>query len=238
MNVMRIFLAFILVVSSVPVFPQAADVAAVSAAGDANIVPADKESRIVVGDIININVFPAQEFSREVTVQPDGTVEMSLVGSIKVEGLTILELETSLVDKLSKFIANPQVTVNIRRFALHKVSVIGDIHSPGHYDYRAGMKILDLVAVAGGILDNAKLNRVRVLRRNPSSGDKKSFTVNFKAVLDGDLSRDVSLMPGDVVYIPKKRLAKASKWMIDNFMPWATLGTLTISIILVTDRNR
>lgn len=231
---LRLLISFVLILNSLPVFSEGS--AFPIADSEKSTVVAGKESRIVVGDIININVFPAQEFSREVTVQPDGTVEMSLVGSIKVEGLTIEELETKLTAKLSKFIANPQITINIRRFALNQISIIGDIRNPGHFDYRPGMKMLDLVALAGGLQDNAQSSRVRVLRRGAATRQEQSFSVNLKAILEGDLNRDVPLSPGDIVYIPKKKFAVGSKWLTDNIVPWATLITLGVTVSLAARR--
>ncbi|MFH1618405.1 MAG: polysaccharide biosynthesis/export family protein [bacterium] len=196
---------------------------------------APKEYRVAVGDIISINVFPAQEFSREITVQPDGTIEMPLVGSMAVKDLTTSEIQEKLTQRLSKFISNPQITVNVRRFALRQVFLIGDVRAPGGYDYRDGMKLLDLVAKAGGLDANARTSRVKVFRQKGQGQDENSsFTVNFKAVLDGDMDRDITLSAGDIIFVPRKPFSVTAKWLADNFVPWAILGTFAITVGIVS----
>jgi len=197
--------------------------------------------RITPGDVISINVFPAQEFSRELTVQPDGTIEMPLIGSMRAKELTANELSAALVEKLAKFIANPQVTVNVRRFTYRQISIIGEVKNPGYYEYKDGMKMLDIVARANGLADYARASRVKIFRYSAIDGkpqQNSTFTVNFKAVLDGKLDRDVILAAGDIIYVPRKPMSTGAKWISDNFVPWASLITFAITLSLVSERRR
>ncbi len=202
----------------------------------AGFMPVGSDYRIAAGDVINITVFPAGEFSRDYTVQPDGTIEISLVGSIKVVDLKISEFQEDITKKLSKFITNPQVTVNIRKFASRRISILGQINDPGYYDYKEGMKMLDLVALARGLADNARPAKMRIFRRG-AAAQEKSFSVNFKAVLDGDLSRDINLYPGDIVYVPRQPIYAGAKWIGDNLVPWITLFMFSITLGVVTTRK-
>ena len=184
------------------------------------------------GDVVSITVSPAQEYSREVTVQPDGKIELSLLGSVRVGGLTAEELQKNLREKLARYVASPEVTVNVRRFSGRRVAIIGEVRSPGYYDYRDRMRLLELVSLAGGITENAKTSKVNVLRAG-SSGNE-SFTVNLSSVLDGHIDRDVPLYACDTIYVHKQRSTAVASWVNANILPWATIFSIITSAVLIS----
>jgi len=215
-------------------FPAlAADTAAAAA-------PAGKDYYIEAGDVININVQPAEEFSKEVTVQPDGTIEIPLLGSMKAQGMTADELQKVLTAKFSKYVSGPSITLNVRKFSSSRVAVIGQVSSPGYYEYREGMKLLDLVAQAGGPQDWAKASQVRIYRRARAadgSVTEQLVDADLEAVLSGHMDKNVQLASGDIVYIPRKSYSKAARWISDNFLPWATLFTFALTAGIVARKN-
>lgn len=201
---------------------------------------ADKEYFIEAGDVISVNVFPAQEFSKEVTVQPDGTIELPLLGSMKAQGMRPGELEKILTAKFSKYVSNPSITLNVRRFAFNRVAVIGQVRSTGYFEYREGMRLLDLIAQAGGTQDYSRDSKVRIYRKVKGEGDKITEQVikaNLEDVLNGDMEKNIPLVTGDIVYIPRKPYSAAARWISDNFLPWATLFMFTITAGLVARKN-
>lgn len=201
---------------------------------------ADKEYFIEAGDVISVNVFPAQEFSKEVTVQPDGTIELPLLGSIKTQGMRPGDLEKILTAKFSKYVSNPAITLNVRRFAFNRVAVIGQVRSTGYFEYREGMRLLDLIAQAGGTQDYSRDSRVRIYRKVKGEGDKVTEQVihaNLEDVFNGDMSKNIPLATGDIVYIPRKPYSAASRWITDNIVPWATLFMFAITAGLVAKKN-
>ncbi|MHB0995798.1 MAG: polysaccharide biosynthesis/export family protein [Elusimicrobiales bacterium] len=206
-----------------------------------DLAPAvDKDYFIESGDVININVFPAEEFSKEVTVQPDGNIEIPLLGVIKAQGLKADDLQKILTARFSKYVSNPNITINVRKFASSRVAVIGQINSPGYYEYREGMRLLDLVAQAGGTQNYARRDRVRVFRRHKSDDGKFTEQViqaDLESVFSGDMEKNISLASGDIVYIPQKKYSYAARWIGDNFLPWATLFMFAITVGVVSNRN-
>jgi polysaccharide export outer membrane protein len=190
------------------------------------------------GDIISVNVFPAEEFSREVTVQPDGTIEIPLLGSVKVQGMKAEELQNILTAKFSKYVSNPAITVNVRKISSYRVAIIGQVHNPGYFEYREGMKLLELVAQSGGLQDYARTGDLRVFRsvKAADGGVKEEvFEARLDEVFDGVTDKNIALKPGDVVYVPRKKLASATKWLGDNLLPWLMLGTFALSMHFATD---
>lgn len=200
----------------------------------------DKEYFIEAGDVINVNVQPAEEFSREVTVQPDGTIEIPMLGSLKAQGIKPDDLQKILTAKFSKYVSNPSITLSVRKFSSSRVAVIGEIKQSGYFEYREGMRLLDLVAQAGGTQDYARRDRVRIFRRIKSADNKISeevIKVDLEAVFSGKMDKNLLLVSGDIVFIPRKPYSTAAKWITDNFVPWATLFTFAVTASLVSRRN-
>ncbi|MBU2531086.1 MAG: polysaccharide export protein [Elusimicrobia bacterium] len=201
--------------------------------GFSQIMPEDKDYFITPGDVISINVFPAEEFSREVTVQPDGTVEVPLLGSIKVEGKKAIELQNILIAKFSKYVSNPSITVSIKKFSSNRVAIIGEVNSTGYQSFNSGMRVLDLVAQAGGFKDYAKLKKVRIFRKTKGPEGKERnqvIHIDMEKVMNGDMADNEVLLCGDIVHVPKKNFSKTTKWISDNFVPWLTVITFGIVI--------
>jgi polysaccharide export outer membrane protein len=201
---------------------------------------AAKDYFIEAGDVVNINVFPAQEFSKEVTVQPDGTIEIPMLGSLRAQGMRAGELEKVLTAKFSKYVSNPSISLNVRKFSSSRVAVIGLVNSPGYYEYREGMRLLDLLAQAGGHQDYARNSKVRIFRKVKGEGDKVTEQVlqaDLEKVLAGDMEKNLPLASGDIVYIPRKPYSAASKWISDNFLPWATLFMFAVTAGIVANKN-
>jgi len=200
----------------------------------------DKEYFISAGDVVNINVFPAEEFSREVTVQPDGNIELPLLGSIKAQGFRAEELQKVLAARFSKYVSGPTITLSVRKFSSSRVAVIGQINGPGYYEYREGMRLLDLVAQAGGTMDYAQGGKVRIFRNIKGAGNTVSQEVvkaDLAAVYGGKLDKNIQLLSGDIVYIPRKPYSTAARWISDNFVPWTTLFTFIVTAAIVAKNN-
>jgi polysaccharide export outer membrane protein len=205
-------------------------------------IPSSNDTNYYIssGDTLNISVAPADEFSKEVIVSPDGTIELPLLGSIKVSGMSIDELEKILTGMFSKYVSNPKVSITVKRFSSYRVGVIGQIQKSGYYDYNDGMKLLDLITLAGGPADYADSNNIMVYRKTKDEkGNLKEdiFNVSMDKFFEGSLDKNISLLPGDIVYIPRKKFTEKSKWISDNILPWLVIASFALSIVVITTNN-
>ena len=202
-------------------------------------VPA-KEYYITAGDVISINVQPADEFSREVTVQPDGTIEVPLLGPIKAAGMMPSDLEKILTAKFAKYVSNPTIKISVRQFSSNRVAIIGQSLGSGYYEYREGMRLLDLVAQAGGTSDYAHASKIRIYRKQVGEDGKITEIVvpaDLAAVYSGKMDKNILLASGDIVYVPRTRFSAATKWIGESFMPWATLLTFLVTASIISKKN-
>jgi polysaccharide biosynthesis/export protein len=163
------------------------------------------EYRIGVDDVLSILVWNHPDLTIPgVTVRRDGKISLPLVGNIQAEGLTIPALEEILRKGLNRFIENPQVSVNPREMNSQRVFLIGQLKKS---TVTVG-PLLPIFLLKGG---NTLLEALSDIEFNSDADMAASYInrkdtiipVNIKALLmDGDLSQNVYLEPGDRVIVP------------------------------------
>lgn len=229
-SAIRLVVVFALALSCLPSGAMPASAADEASSVVQQIKEAENTIPVGPGDVVSIGVFPVTEYSREVTVQPDGKVELPLIGAVQIKGMSAREIQNLLESRYAKFVAWPKITVNIRRYSGRRVAIIGQVGTPGYYEYRDGMKLLELVSLAGGPRDLAKPSKTVVLRQ--AEGQARAISVNLAAVLRGDFSRNLELVPGDTVVIPKGAGTRSAEWMAINVLPWLAL-TASLATLMV-----
>ena len=149
-------------------------------------------------DQIGITVLGHPEFNADVTLLPDGTFNYPLLGKVHAAGLTVDGLTTKLITGLSSQLNQPDVTVTLKQGRPRKVTVVGDgVHAAGQYDFKTGMHLLDLLAVAGGPAGEPQL--VSATLETP---DGATVPVDLSKLLtDADTSQNLLLAPGDVLFL-------------------------------------
>jgi len=151
-------------------------------------------------DVIAISVYREDELNRTLRIAPDGYVSFPLLGKVKAEGYTISELEDKLTRDLKKYLKKPQVTVFIQEYST--ITVSGQVAKPGSYPLKGALTALEAISLAGGFTKIAARNDVRVMRIE--DGDTITYVIKVADMnKKGDLSGDISLKRGDVVYVPE-----------------------------------
>ncbi|MBI5403779.1 MAG: polysaccharide biosynthesis/export family protein [Ignavibacteriae bacterium] len=164
------------------------------------------------GDSIDITVYRNDDLKRSVKIDSSGKIMYPLIGDIQAAGLGVFELRDEIQKRLSRYIVNPQVTINITGIQSQKIIVLGEVKNPGIFTIEANMSIMEAVTKAGGMTGNAKLNNVLLIRRQ--DGKAEVTALDLKKVLKGDdLSQDKILRSGDIVYLPSVMIADVSWFM-------------------------
>src|SRR3974390_756121 len=88
------------------------------------------------GDVIALGYRYTPEFDQTVTVQPDGTVSLNIVGSVKIAGLTVDEARQRILEKASVRLNNPELTITLQQFEQPYVVVAGEVEHPGKIGLR------------------------------------------------------------------------------------------------------
>ncbi len=157
---------------------------------------------IGVGDVVEISVWKNPELSVTVPVRPDGRISLPLLGDIQASGMTPLALKDELSLKFREFVTAPSVSVVIKEINSRKVYVTGEVATPGAYDLQPRAKLMQVMAMAGGLTPYAK-GRVVVLRDSTDGKADKRYEIEINTIISGRRPEDnIILQPGDTLIFP------------------------------------
>jgi polysaccharide biosynthesis/export protein len=166
-----------------------------------SVIPNDPNYVIGPSDMLNIDIWKQPDISRTVPVRPDGKISLPLVNDVQASGLTPLQLQASLTDKLKGFVNNPEVTVIVTQVNSQRIYVLGQIARPGAVDMLPNMTVLQAIASAGGPAQFAKDKSIYILRNE--NGKQTKFPFNYPDVLKGKHpEQNILLRPGDTIVVP------------------------------------
>ncbi len=157
--------------------------------------------QIQPGDILEISVWNEENLLKQVLVRPDGGMSFPLVGDIQAAGKSVVELQSVVTQKLSKYIPDPVVTVSIQQLAGNKIYVIGKVAKSGEMIANRNMDVVQALSVAGGMTPYASANKIKILRRD--NGKLTAIPFKYGDIEKGDnLKQNIILQSGDVVVVP------------------------------------
>ncbi len=164
----------------------------------APIVAVASDYKVKAGDTISIQVLNHPEFSIAGTrVQNDNTISY-FFGPIVVTGKTISEIGKLVTKQLvdAKQLVSPIVSVSVASREPMTVNIYGDVRSAGKVELRDGMRLLDIVALAGGLpSDRYEFYKLVVYRPNGP------VTVDVAKLYTGDIKQNIALENGDNIII-------------------------------------
>ncbi len=164
-----------------------------------------------VGDTIEISVYRNEDLKKTVKIDPTGKIIFPLIGDIQASGKSVFSLRDEMAQKLSRFIVSPQVSIAISGIQSQKVLVLGEVKNPGVFALDQELSLLDAVMKAGGVTNDAKLENSVLVRKK--AGASEITVIDLKKIIKGgDLTSNVSLRGGDIVYLPVKKIANVARY--------------------------
>ncbi len=187
--------------------PWAAAASAGGAPGDPAAEAMAESHRLVqlgAGDSVTLSVFGQPDMATTTFVADDGTLAIPLAGPVQVAGLSPSEasqrIEKALRD--GKFLVDPHVTISAIVSRSQRVSVIGEVAHPGRFVIESNIDILDLLAEAGGVTENAA--DVVYLLRPDKDGNVIRSEISLKAMARGARADSTqAIKGGDSIYVPR-----------------------------------
>ena len=225
--------------SSTPTSPSSPNIPRL----DVQTRASEGQYRLGPGDTISIDIFNVPEFSGEQQILTDGTVSLSLLGSVSLQGLTLREASDLLTTQYSEFLNNPIVNVILTVARAPRVAVLGEVSTPGPHIFSpqdpvattSAPTVVSMIQSAGGITTMADIRNVQ-LRRPSADGPDDLIDVNLWSLMQGDgLSSDPVVFDGDTIFIPT-----ASEDIPDDevfLLSSSNLSPETIDIIIVGEVN-
>lgn len=166
-----------------------------------------EEYYIRPGDELNIVVTQQQDLGNSSTnqspfvVRPDGNVSFPLVGEIHAEGMTVSQFTDVLQQGLSRYIVDPDVSVNISKLGRVRVYVFGEVRKPGAVELDKGHTVIDAIGAAQGFTRDTAKKKIFLIHQDQP---KSLIPINLNNMLKtGDMSQNVTLREGDILYLTK-----------------------------------
>jgi len=173
-------------------------VAKETAAQDASV---DSTYPIGPGDVLGISIWKDDALTKEVVVLPDGLISFPLLGLVKAAGKTVAQLRSELEEKISRYVTDPVLNVEVKQVNSMIVYVIGRVNSPGRFNLNTNVSALQALATAGGLNPFAKRDKIKILRQE--SGKTRIYPFNYDEIAEGRrLEENIELKRGDVIVVP------------------------------------
>jgi len=202
------------------------------------------------GDRIRVNVFEVPEYTGEYQIPPGGAINLPLIGSVAVQGLTTEQASDEIARRYARFLKRPLISVNLLSPRPINVIVAGEVSRPGAYSLNLqggagndpGVQyptVLAAITTAQGVLSNADVSQVQLRRKLGRTGREQVVTINLKELIrTGRLSQDITLRDGDTIVVPtaaRLDLAEARNLSAANF---AADPTRPRTVAVVGEVNR
>jgi len=174
------------------------------------------------GDQIEITVFEYEEFTGPRVILPDGTITLPVIGAVPAAGRTPDTLARELTARLTRFLINPIVTVNLNTLRPILVNVAGQVQRPGPVQLRSlttttisntgstvraslegSPTVSSALMEAGGVTKDADIRQI-VLRRSLPDGNSSTISLNlWNAIVSENAPEDLILQDGDSIFVPQ-----------------------------------
>jgi polysaccharide export outer membrane protein len=167
------------------------------------VAPCAVAAPLGAGDVVRISVYGSADLTLETRIAESGKLTYPLIGDVEVEGLEPPAAERKIAALLAGggFLKRPQVNLLVVSMQSQQVSVLGNVMRPGRYPMEGRRSLLDVLALAGGI--NPEGGDVAVIVRKRDGAPVKEEVNVPDMMRSADLSQNVQLGGGDVVYIER-----------------------------------
>jgi protein involved in polysaccharide export with SLBB domain len=182
---------------------------------------------VATGDQVLVRIWGPVTMNEALTIDRAGEIYLPQVGIIHVAGLPYSALDGQIRQSVDRVFRNYNLSVNLGSLHSIQIFVTGEAASPGAYTVSSLSTLVNAVFASGGPSSVGSMRAIELRREN-----RTLSTFDFYDLLvHGDKSKDVHLLPGDVIFIPPVGPEVALGGQIKvpaiyEMMPGETLGTL------------
>ena len=152
-------------------------------------------------DVLEISVWKDEALTKQVVVRPDGKISFPLIGDVIAAGRTVEALRQEIKDRVGVYVPDAPVTVLVAQVGSPKVYVVGKVQEPGVYLMGRTLRVMQVLAMAGGITTFADEGDILIIRQE--KGQQRFIEFDYGRVANGkDLGTNITLKAGDTVVVP------------------------------------
>lgn len=212
-------------------------------------IPIDTNYSLGGGDLIRVNVFEVPEYTGEYQIPPGGSINLPLIGSVPVLGLTTEQAADEIARRYARFLKRPLISVNLLSPRPINILVAGEVTRPGAYTLslqggagnNPGVQyptVLAALTTAQGVTLAADVTQVQ-LKRKIGRSSEQVVTLNLKDLIQtGNIDQDITLRDGDTIVVPTAtnfNVAEARNLFAANF---AASSTTPRTVAIIGEVNR
>ncbi len=161
-------------------------------------VPVTPDYVVGPGDELVVHVWGQVSVNAQVTVDRNGIVYLPQVGPVSVAGIPFSQLQTLIQGKIAKIYRNFNVSVSMGQLHSTRIYVSGEARQPGSFTVSSLSTLVNALFVTGGPSPQGSFRHIQLRRGGQVVTDFDLYDL----LIYGDKSKDVPLLPGDVIYVP------------------------------------
>ena len=170
-------------------------------------IPTPKDYQLGPGDEIVINIWGAAQMTYQKTITSEGTIQISNLAPIYINGLSIGEAKKKIIRRLSQIYSglspyhpskrNTFADVNLGQVRSINITIVGDVRAPGTYTLPSLSTVFNALYVSGGPSANGSFRNIKVIRNNHviDSLDVYDFLIN------GSTKHNIRLHDQDIIKV-------------------------------------
>lgn len=173
-----------------------------------------EDYRIAPLDTLTVKVFKMPDLSGDYEVDLTGQIALPLIGSVKAADLTTAQLDQRITDQFGqKYLQNPDVTVGVKSSTRAIITVDGSVGKSGAIPAGSAMTLMQAVAQAGGLHENANPRRVAIFRQ--IDGQRQAAAFDLTAIRRGEAT-DPRVYPGDIIIVDGSRTKEIQRQLLNS----------------------
>lgn len=199
------------------------------------------------GDRIKVNVFEVPEYTGDYQIPPGGAINLPLIGSVSVLGLTTEQAADIIAQRYSRFLKRPIISVNLLSPRPINVTVAGEVSRPGSYSLRLeggagndpGVQyptVLSAITTAQGVTISSDITQVALRRRVGRSGEQ-TVVLNLKDLVQIG-RQDITLRDGDTIFVPRASKFDLAEVRNNSAFSFAADPTRPRTVAIIGEVNR
>lgn len=165
------------------------------------------------------------------SVDEFGNIDFPVLGQVYINGLTIIEIQKLLVQKLAKYFDTSNLYVKVQLAGI-KFSVVGEIGGGQYYLFQNEANIFEALALAGDIDVLGDKKQVQIIRQHPQGVKYYEIDLTSKAAVNNPM---YFIQPNDIINV---KPMKQKTWGIgttgtQTFFTFASLITTTVALVVL-----
>lgn len=170
--------------------------------------------KIAPMDTLTVKVFKADDLTGDYDVDLAGNISLPLIGEVQAATLTTAQLDEKLTERFGeKYFQNPDVSVAVKKSTGRVVTVDGAVKEPGAFPLIQPVSLMQAVAMAKGVTEEANLRRVAVFRT--IDGQRQAAAFDLTSIRRGEM-QDPQVYPGDIIIVDGSHLKQIQKQILSN----------------------